>query len=381
MNIKAAPLMSTYARNPVVFVRGEGCLLYDENGKEYLDCLAGIAVVSAGHGNLQIAEAVFKQMTTLGHTSNLYWSCPMAELAYKLRELSGGWGKVFFANSGSEANECAIKLIRKWGNPNRNKILCAEGSFHGRTLGSLAATGQPSKWEGFQPLPEGFVHLPFNNLEAFERAIDDQTAAIMIEPIQGERGILPATAEFIKGLRELSTKKNILLAFDEIQCGMGRTGEWWAFQNFGVQPDIFTVAKALGNGMPIGVCIARDDLCDVLKPGSHGTTFGGNAVVTKAALATIDFLFTQGVPSIVRQKGDFFMSRLKELPGIKEVRGMGLMIGLVLNEDRASEVATKALQNGLIVNPALPDTLRIVPPLIITNDQIEKAVGILRSSI
>jgi len=380
METSNVPLLNTYARSPVVLVKGEGSKLFDSEGKTYIDCLAGIAVVSVGHANPKVAEAVSDQMRKLNHVSNLFWNEPMMELAVKLRELTG-WGRVFFANSGAEANECAIKLLRKWGAPKRYKIICMEGSFHGRTLATLAATGQPAKWQGFAPLPQGFVHVPFNNLSAIERAIDEETVAVMLEPIQGERGVIPADNEFLKGLRRLCTAKNVALLFDEIQCGMGRTGSWWSFQGSGVKPDVFTVAKALANGLPIGACIADEPFASSFSPGDHGTTFGGGPVAARAALATIEIISEKGFLENVTKKAELFKKLLSALPQIKEVRGKGLMIGAVLKSEKAGDVVKKSIENGLILNAATPDTLRLVPPLVISEKEIEQACQILAKSL
>lgn len=381
-NLLEAPLINSYGRLNTVFVRGEGALLFDTAGKEYLDCLAGIAVVSAGHANSFIAEEVFRQMKNLVHVSNLFFNEPMARLAFKLRESAGGWGRVFFSNSGAEANEAAIKLLRKWGAPKRYKILCAEGSFHGRTLGALAATGQPAKWAGFEPLPAGFVHLPFNDLAAFEKAVDPETVAILIEPIQGERGVLPAEPEFLLGLRKLCDRHNLALAFDEVQTGMGRTGKWWAHQTYNVKPDLFTTAKALANGLPMGACIADEPFASALVPGDHATTFGGGAAVAAGALATFSYLEENDLVRSVSEKEALFRECLSAQPGIESVRGKGLMLGVVLEKsDAAPGVAASALQEGLIVNAVLPNVIRLTPPLLITGDQIRRASKILASSI
>lgn len=373
MEFNNIPVFNTYGRFPVVLTKGEGCRVFDDKGNSYLDCLAGIAVVSAGHGNSEIAEAVSDQMKKLTHVSNFFWNEPMAELATRLRETTGGWGRVFFANSGAEANECAIKLVRKWGAPDRNKIICFEGAFHGRTLGALAATGQPAKWKGFEPLPVGFVHVPFNNLDAVEQAIDNQTVAIMLEPIQGEKGVIPAEEKFIKGIRSICSSKNLALILDEIQTGVGRTGNWWAFQSYGVKPDIFTSAKALANGLPIGACIAEEPFASVLVPGDHATTFGGGAVVARAAVATLDYLAKNKIIEEVESKSQLFRRELSSVSAIKEIRGKGLMLGAVLKSETAADVVKSALERGLIINAAAPDTIRIVPPLIISQAEIKEA--------
>ncbi len=381
MSIQNAPLMQTYGRAPLTFISGKGCILTDSKGDEYLDALAGIAVVSAGHSNSFVAEAISKQAQKLQHVSNLFWTEPMALLAKKLRELTGGWGQVFYANSGAEANECAIKLARLWANNSKYKIICAEGSFHGRTLATLAATGQPAKWKGFEPLPIGFVHVPFNDLEAFANAIDDQTAAIMVEPIQGENGVIPATEDFLKGLRKLCDKHNIALIFDEVQTGVGRTGSWWAFQQYGVEPDIFTSAKALGNGLPIGACIAKDDFGQSFKPGHHGTTFGGGPLICSAALATLEYLEQENVIPAVNDKGSLIQELFSKIPGVIQVRGRGLMQAAILQEPIAKEIEKNAIEQKLIINAVRDNALRITPPLVITNEEIQLLAKRLNAAI
>lgn len=382
MSVMEAPLFYTYKRFPVTFVAGHGATLIDDAGKEYIDCLAGIAVASAGHANPEVARAIAEQAATLVHVSNYFWTKPMAELAAKLREITGGWGRIFFGNSGAEANECAIKLAKKLGAPTgRYKILCAQGSFHGRTLATLAATGQPAKWEGFQPLLPGFVHAEFNNLESFRANVDTQTAAIMVEPIQGERGVVPATLDFLKGLRKLADENSIPLIFDEVQTGIGRTGNWWAFQSYGVKPDIFTSAKAIASGLPLGVCIADEPFASAFVPGDHASTFGGGPVVCAAGVATISYLEKSGAVKQAAELGELFKQQLAELPHVIQVRGMGLMLAAVLDSDISHAVTETALKNGLVVNSVIPNAVRLVPPLVITEPEIRRAVEILRQAI
>ena len=374
-------IMNTYARFPITFVAGKGCRLKDSTGREYLDCLAGIAVVSAGHSNPKVAAAIAQQAGTLGHVSNLFWNEPGLRLAAKLRQLTGGWGTVFFGNSGAEANECAIKLVRKWAGPGRFKIICAEGSFHGRTLGALAATGQPAKWAGFEPLPAGFVHVRYNDLQAFAGAIDAATGGIWVEPILGENGVIPADAKFLEGLRELCDRHKLALMFDEVQCGMGRTGSWWAFQQYGVTPDLFTCAKALANGFPIGACVAQDELAGAFTPGAHASTFGGNPLACAAALATIDYFEEAGLLAAAQERGRELTAILAKLPHVKEVRGRGLLLGAVLTAPKASAVATAALKEGLVINSVRDDVLRFAPPLVITKGEIREAGEKLAAAI
>lgn len=367
-----APLMDTYARAPVTFVGGRGCLLYDDAGGEYLDCLGGLAVVAAGHSHDRVTAAIAEQAATLVHTSNIYWTRPMQDLARRLVELTG-WGRVFFSNSGAEANECAIKLARKWAGPGRDKIVCAAGSFHGRTLAALAATGQPAKWADFEPLPAGFVHAPFNDLDAFASLVDGETAAIMVEPVQGENGVIPARKPFLEGLRALATDCDVLLIFDEVQTGVGRTGRFWAHQHYGVVPDVVTAAKALANGIPIGATIAADSAA-VFTPGDHGSTFGGGPVPCAAALATLEVLVDGGYVDDVTRKSELLTVKLAGLPHVSEVRGVGLLLAAVLDAPEAAEVAAAALANGLVVNAVAPDAIRFAPPLVIGDEQIADAV-------
>ena len=375
------PLMNTYKRAAVDFVRGEGEYLYDTNGRRYIDLLSGIAVVSVGHANPRVAKAISEQAAKLVHVSNLFGNLPMRGLADRLHASTGGWGRVFFCNSGAEANECAIKLARKAGGGKRYKILASEGGFHGRTLTTLAATGQPEKWRGFEPLPQGFVHNPYNNLEGFAAALDDSVAGIFVEPIQGERGVIPATATFLRGLRELCDRAKIPLIFDEVQTGVGRTGSWWAFQTLGVKPDIFTSAKGIANGLPLGACIADEPYGSVYGPGDHGTTFGGGAVVCAAALATLDEIEARGLLAEARRKGELFRELLRSINEIHEVRGAGLMLGAVLKSPIAFSVVSAGLERGLVLNATSDTVLRFVPPLVISDEALVETVTTLQSVI
>ena len=372
------PFMPTYGAPSVRMVRGEGCRLWDEDGNEYLDFLAGIAVVGVGHANPEIAEAIAEQARTLVHVSNLYGSVPGTEVAITLDRLLGGGGQIFFTNSGAEAIECAIKLARKWGGPGRYGVVSAYGSFHGRTLGALHATGQPAKWEGFQPLPEGFRHVAWNDLEALEAAIDPSIAAILLEPIQGEGGVNPATAQYFEGVRRLCDERGLLMIIDEIQTGLGRTGEWFGFQHFGVEPDVVTMAKALGNGMPIGACWAKKDVAAVFQPGDHGTTYGGQPLAASAARATLAILERINAPQLAEQAGAQLRHSLEIIDGVVEVRGLGLLLAAELAEGiDAKAVAADLLSRGLIVNAVSPTALRFAPPLIVSESEILQAVDLL----
>jgi predicted acetylornithine/succinylornithine family transaminase len=370
--------MNTYARYPDAMVEGHGCTLVDQKGKRYLDLLAGVAVVAVGHANETVAEAISKQARIVCHTSNYFWNLPGLKLAERLREISGEDYRSFFANSGTEANECAIKLARKWGNrAGKFKIIAADRSFHGRTLAALSATGQPSKWEGFEPLVPGFTHCPLNDLAAWETAIDRETAALLVEPIQGEGGIFPASESFLKGLRALCDKHGLLLIFDEIQSGCGRTGTWWAWQSYGVKPDIFTSAKGLGNGMPIGACLALPHVADAYKPGSHGSTFGGGALAASAALATLEVIETQNLRQNAERLGDLVKTLLIGAPHVIEVRGKGLMLGVQLDGDLSDAIVRKLFSLGIIANAVTPSVIRLVPPLSITEAELTHGVKII----
>jgi acetylornithine/N-succinyldiaminopimelate aminotransferase len=378
----SSPLMNTYKRAPVEFVFGHGEYLYDAEKRRYIDLLSGIAVVSVGHANLRVATAISNQAQSLVHVSNLFGTLPMKQLAERLQKTTGGWGRVFFCNSGAEANECAIKLARKNGSAKKKyKILAAEGGFHGRTMGTLSATGQPEKWRGFEPLLEGFVHRPFNDLAAFAEALDDSVAGIMVEPIQGERGVIPATPEFLRGLRDLCTRADIPLIFDEVQTGIGRTGQWWAFQHFGVKPDIMTSAKGIANGMPLGACIADEPFASAFNPGDHGTTFGGNPVACAAALATLDEVQDRNLAGEATRKGELLRERLLDIDDVQEVRGAGLMLGVVLKRPIALSLVPAALERGLIINATSDSVIRLVPPLVITDHALEEAVEIFSDAI
>ena len=374
------PFMPTYGAPAVRMVRGEGCRLWDEDGNEYLDFLAGIAVVGVGHANPEIADAIAEQARTLVHVSNLYGTVPGTEVAITLDRLLGGGGQIFFTNSGAEAIECAIKLARKWGGHGRYGVVSAYGSFHGRTLGALHATGQPAKWEGFQPLPEGFRHVAWNDLEALEAAIDPTVAAVLLEPIQGEGGVYPATAEYFEGVRRLCDERGLLMIVDEIQTGLGRTGEWFGFEHFGVEPDVVTLAKALGNGMPIGACWAKKDVAAVFQPGDHGTTYGGQPLAASAARATLAILERINAPQLAEQAGAQLRHSLEIIDGVVEVRGLGLLLAAQLADGiDAKAVAGDLLSKGLIVNAVSPTALRFAPPLIVSTSEIAQAVELLSS--
>jgi predicted acetylornithine/succinylornithine family transaminase len=371
--------MPTYPAQPVTFVRGDGTRLWDSDGNEYLDFLCGLAVTSLGHANPVIADAIDAQARTLLHVSNLFATEPGEDVAATLNRLiATGDGLVFFCNSGAEANECAIKLARKFGGRGRHVVVSAYGSFHGRTLATLHATGQPQKHEPFQPLPEGFRHVAWDDIDALETALDPSVAAVLLEPVQGEGGVNPASTEYLQAVRALCDERGILFMLDEVQTGLGRTGRWFGFQHYDVQPDVVTMAKALGNGLPIGACWARDDVAQAFEPGDHATTFGGQPLATATARAVLAEMERIDAPERARAAGDRLMEALAELDGVADVRGMGLLIAAQLVDGRdARQVAADCLTAGLVVNAVTPTALRLAPPFTVTDGEIDEAVAIL----
>lgn len=372
-------LMATYPPAPVTFVRGQGSYLWDDQGRRYLDFLSGLAVTSLGHAHPAVAQAICEQAGTLLHVSNLYGSLPGPEVAVTLDRLIGGGGQVFFCNSGAEANECAVKLARKWGGYGRYGVISTYGSFHGRTLATLHATGQPSKHEAFQPLPEGFRHVAWDDLDALEAAIDPSVAAVLLEAVQGEGGVNPATREYFAGVRALCDERNLLLMVDEVQTGLGRSGHWFAFQRLGVRPDVVTMAKALGNGMPIGACWARAEVANAFRPGDHATTFGGQPLAAAAARATLAVMESEDVPARAAAAGARLQQELASVPGVESLRGVGLLLAVELSGKWARRVAGLALDAGLVVNPVTETALRLAPSLLVTPEEMDEAVATLAS--
>jgi acetylornithine/N-succinyldiaminopimelate aminotransferase len=372
-------VMQTYPRAPVEFVRGEGARLWDSDGKEYLDFLAGISVCSVGHCHPAVVEAVREQVGTLTHTSNLYLTEGGVRLAERLCESSLG-GKAFLCNSGTEANECAIKLVRKHAHLrgiSKPEIVVLEGAFHGRTMGSLSATPGLSTTESFAPYLPGFPAVPRDSVDALRAAVDDRTAAVMLEPVQGETGVHVIGEELIVLARELCDATGALLVFDEIQTGMGRTGSLWAYEQLPVRPDVMTTAKALGGGLPVGACVASAETADVLERGDHGSTFAGGPLIVAASLAAFDVIDDPGLLRGVREIGGTLSDGLERFDAIAEVRGRGLMLGARLKGIDAKDAAARALADGLIVNPIGNDTLRLLPPLVIGEAEVDEALGIL----
>ena len=381
-------VMQTYGRQQVAFVRGDGTRLWDSEGKEYLDFLTGLATVSLGHAHPAVADAIAEQARTLLHVSNLYLNDQQPLLAERLDLLltsaTGTPGAVFFANSGAEANECAIKLARRFGQtnggPERYHVISAYNSFHGRTLTTLAATGQPQKQETFQPLPGGFRQVEFADVDALAAAMDERVCAVLLEPVQGEGGVQPAPPGYLAAVRALCDEREALLVIDEVQTGLGRTGKWFGFEHGGdVRPDVVTMAKALGNGMPIGACWARRDVAAAFEAGDHATTFGGQPLAARAALAVLDVMEHENVPQRAEQQGKRLVAALLEVPGVVDVRGVGLLVAAELAPGiEAGPVAQRCLDAGLVVNAVTPTSLRFAPPLLVTDDDIDRGIAILR---
>jgi acetylornithine/N-succinyldiaminopimelate aminotransferase len=381
--IDRSALMHTYPDPAVTFVRGEGSVLYDTAGKSYLDFLSGLAVTSLGHAHPVVAEAIADQARTLSHTSNLFGNVVGPEVAVTLDRLIGGGveragGQVFFANSGAEAVECALKLARRWAGPDRHGVVSTWDAFHGRTLGSLAATGQTEKQQAFLPMPGGFDHVPYDDLDAMDAACDpDRVAAVLIEPIMGEAGVVVPSSDYLVGLRQLCTDRNILLMVDEIQTGLGRTGRWFGFQHLDVKPDVVTMAKALGNGMPVGACWARAEVAAAFVPGDHGSTFGGQPLAMSAARATLGVMESEDIPARAQALGARLKAGLQKMPGVASVRGEGLLLAAVLINEFAGPACREALEAGLVINAPRPDVLRFAPSLLVTEAEIDRAVAML----
>jgi predicted acetylornithine/succinylornithine family transaminase len=377
-------LMCTYKRAPVEFVRGEGALLWDAEGNEYLDFLAGISVCSVGHCNPEVVEAVREQVGRLMHTSNLFYTEPMVRLAERLSESSLG-GRVFFSNSGTEANECAIKIARKHAHRRgveAPEIISFERDFHGRTYGALSATPALATNPDLAPMLPGFRSVPFDDAAALRAAVGDNTAAVLIEPIQGEAGIYPLSEESLLAAREACDEVGALLIFDEIQTGIGRTGSLWAYEQAPVRPDVLTSAKALGGGMPIGACVTSAEAGEVLEPGDHGSTFAGGPTACAAALAVLEIVDDPALLRRVRELGGTLRDDLLALDGVREVRGRGLMVGVGLEDGiDAAAIGADLLGRGLIVNVPEPGTLRLLPPLTVETDQIERAVTAIGAAL
>ena len=384
--IGACPFMPVFGAPALSMERGRGTEVWDTDGKRYLDFLTGLAVTSLGHANPVIAEAISRQASTLLHVSNFFTNPQATAAAVKVNELleeaTGHPGQLFFTNSGAESNECALKLARKWGGRGRHTVVSAFGSFHGRTLATLAATGQPAKHEPFAPMPDGFKHVAWGDLDEMRGSVDGSVAAVIIEPIQGEGGVNPAPPGYLQGVREMCDEVGALLILDEIQTGFARTGHWFGFEIDGVSPDVVTMAKAMGNGVPVGACWARSEVAAVFEPGDHGSTYSGTALATAAVSAVVDEMRRLDAPAMAASKGERLTALLMELPQVQSVRGSGLILGAQLVEGvDAPGVYRRLLELGLICNAVNASTLRLLPPLTVRDDELVEAVGLIRQAI
>ena len=376
------PFMPVFGAPSVMFVRGSGTELWDSEGKRYLDFLGGLAVTSLGHSHPAVAAAIGAQAATLLHVSNFFANPVATEAATKvvglLREATGRDGQVFFCNSGAEANEAALKIARKFGGRGRHGVVSAYGSFHGRTLAALAATGQPAKHEPFQPMPDGFRHVAFGDLAALDASIDQSVGAVLLETVQGEGGVIPADLDYLRAVRRLCDERGLLLMIDEVQTGFARTGEWFGFQHAGIVPDVVTMAKAMGNGMPVGAVWATREAAGVMRPGDHGSTYSGTALATAAVNAVIDEMRRLDAPRLARERGAELRMRLGSLHGVVEVRGLGLLLAAELAPGiDAKEVYTDLLAAGLVVNAVTGSALRLAPPLTVSSAEISEAVALI----
>ena len=372
-------LQNNYGKPSIALVKGKGIVVTDADGKTYLDFLGGIATSILGHAHPAIVKAVTKQISILSHVSNFYAHPNAIELAEKLAAMTGDKNaRVFFCQSGAEANEAALKLSRRTG---KVRVVAAQGAFHGRTMGALSLTGQPSKREPFLPLIKGVKHVPYGDIDAMRKAISKKTAMVIIEPIMGEAGVVVPPADYLKELRQLCDKNGSLLVIDAVQTGMGRTGDWFGYEYSGIRPDVITLAKGLGGGLPLGAMIALGKAADLFQAGDHGSTFGGNPVTTAAGLAAIKFIETQDILQKVEEQGLYLMQELALIPGVKEVRGAGLLIGIELESLKASEVSDAMREAGVLVNAANGTTIRIAPALIVTDAQINKFIATFRKVI
>jgi len=378
------PFMPVFGPPQVMFERGLGTQLWDTSGRRYLDFLCGIAVTSLGHSNPVVAAAIADQAGTLLHVSNFFANPVATQTAMMVDKLvsgsfgGSGDGQVFFCNSGAEANEAGIKLARKFGGRGRHVVVSSLGSFHGRTLAALAATGQPEKHEPFAPMPDGFRHVVYNDLASLEAALDDSVAAVLLETVQGEGGVVPASIEYLQNVRRICTQRGILLMIDEVQTGFARTGKWFGFEHAQIKPDVVMLAKAMGNGMPIGALWASREIAAVFKPGDHGSTFSGTALATAAARATIQLMIDMDAPKVVAKKGEELAAKLRKLKKVVDVRGRGLLLAAELSPELdAKQVAAQLLGKGLVVNGVTSHALRLAPPFTVSPEEIDEAISIM----
>ena len=378
-------IFNTYKRFPITLVKGRGCRVWDEEGREYLDFIGGIAVCALGHSSEVVSNALKSQSEILVHVSNLFYTRPQAELAELLVKHSFA-DKVFFCNSGAEANEAAIKLVRRYSaenyDPQRYVIIAMENSFHGRTMATLTATGQKKIQKGFDPLLNGFRHVPFNDINALKDAIDETVCAILLEPIQGEGGVICADRDYLRGVEEICKEKDILLVLDEVQVGMGRTGRLFAYEHYGIESDVMTLAKAMANGLPIGAMLSVESVASAFGPGAHASTFGGTPLVCAVSKAVLEYILNEGVLDNCASMGKYLIEGLKEMktkyPIIRDIRGMGLIVGVEL-DIKADEVVQRCMQNGILINSPKENVIRLVPPLIITQREIDQLLNTLNS--
>ncbi len=383
----SCPFIPVFGAPQVMFERGQGTQLWDVNGKRYLDFLCGIAVTSLGHSNPIVASAISQQANTLLHVSNFFANPVATQTALMVDKLlseacgeNAGYGQVFFCNSGAEANEAGIKLARKFGGRGKHVVVSALGSFHGRTLAALAATGQPEKHEPFAPMPEGFRHVVFNDIASLESALDETVAAVLLETIQGEGGVVPASVEYLQAARKMCTDRGILLMIDEVQTGFARTGKWFGFEHAKIKPDVVMLAKAMGNGMPIGALWASQQVASVFKPGDHGSTYSGTALATAAARATMQLMIEMNAPEVVMQKGAELTAKLQTIGGVVNVRGRGLLLAAELSPELdAKKVASQLLDRGLVVNGVTSHALRLAPPFTVSSEEIDEAIAIMKT--
>ena len=388
-----AALMNNYGTPPVTFVRGDGAELWDDRGRRYLDFLCGLAVTGLGHAHPAVTAAVASQASTLIHTSNLFANEPTAGVVETLDRLirsgPGGDaepGRILFQNSGAEAVEAALKLARKHSGRGRHAVVSAYGSFHGRTLAALAATGQPDKHEPFQPMPDGFRHVPFDDIDALVAALDPSVGAVVLESVQGEGGVIPAGDSYLQTVREVCDERGLLLVLDEIQTGLARTGQWFGYQHAGVQPDIVTMAKALGNGVPVGAVWARAEVAAAFGPGDHGSTFAGQPLALAAVRAVLTELQAMDAPAVASRLGVALTRSLESLDGVSSVRGRGLLLAAELSEEAragrtAKDIASACLEGGLVVNGVTPTALRLAPPFVVSVEQLAEGCSILAEAI
>ena len=378
----ACPFMPVFGAPQVMFVRGSGTELWDVDGKRYLDFLCGLAVTSLGHCHPAVTAAITEQAGRLLHVSNFFTNDAATRAALDLvgllHESTGAAGQVFFCNSGAEANEAALKLARKFGGRGRHAVVSALGSFHGRTLAALAATGQPAKHEPFFPMPDGFRHVAFGDLDALVGAIDPTVSAILIETVQGEGGVVPADAEYLQGIRSLCDERGLLMMVDEVQTGFARTGRWFGFEHAGVVPDVVTMAKAMGNGFPVGAVWAKREIAAVFQPGDHGSTYSGTAIATAVVSAVIAEMRRIDAPALAEQRGAYLRDKLAALPGVSAVRGRGLLLAAELGGGRdAKAVYTELLSRGLVTNPVTATALRLAPPITVSEAEIDEAIALM----